>query len=339
MDTVIYKSKEKIFSFNDRFLKNIALKEFLKTHMFTTIVGKVGLFFTSDLEGHIDMIKRYFLSLSMNDYIGPLVFVNVEDQGCLKLEDVFWMDEKNGVSKGECEDSFLYQYDEQIAKVEKQGHLITLYINRHKDLESFLPYFIKVIEGAIITQHLRLGFLPVHAGLVVKEKKCILILGDSQSGKTSLMKHLSSEGYLLLSDDIVFLDLLGNAYGYGHYQKEMVSDNIEEGAVLEHINHVSRKITKINSEEPKEGYKVTQILITNIKKHLNTSLELVKNKEEVLVDLMNIYPNQYFVNHPFEYGRAVMVVEALCKKEVNRLLLAYNKDYMGVEQLWKKATY
>lgn len=65
-----------------------------------------------------------------------------------------------------------------------------------------------VVAGELLAVLLRQrGFLTLHAACVARGNECILIVGDSGWGKSTLSTYFAGAGYTLISDDIACIDL------------------------------------------------------------------------------------------------------------------------------------
>jgi hypothetical protein len=73
-------------------------------------------------------------------------------------------------------------------------------ISLMSERSSFLPLF-----AALTQQWLRIGRLPVHGAVLRLGKRCVLVLGESHSGKSTLTTRALSEKTPVVSDDYVLL--------------------------------------------------------------------------------------------------------------------------------------
>lgn len=77
-------------------------------------------------------------------------------------------------------------------------------VHNTTDEEELLLYLEWLINGAVIN---RLGeFYQIHAGVVGKNGKGLLLPGPSESGKTTLLIGLLKNGFRYLSDEVALID-------------------------------------------------------------------------------------------------------------------------------------
>lgn len=65
------------------------------------------------------------------------------------------------------------------------------------------------VEPEIVNQAVResVGLLWIHGACLMRDEDCILLVGDTGTGKTTLSLGLVSRGFRLLTDDIILIDL------------------------------------------------------------------------------------------------------------------------------------
>lgn len=320
-------------SFNKVFLSNYNLKKHIGKFNFTSIINNVGLYVTSNKSTQINLMKKYFYSLSLLNFTGSVIFIKFI-YGEFNYDNVYWIDNKYDLIKGEDENNYYYKYLNHIVKIDKSEHMVEVYGIDENELFEFFPYLIKIIEGLIIEQHIKLGYFPMHGGMMTKEEKSYLILGNSQSGKTTLMNYLDGKDYTYLSDDIIFFDINGNAYPFGHYKKVICEEKIFNDNFVEKISGIKREVVKLEKVFTKH-FTVNEILILKIVKQENHSLDEIEDSRNSIFSLVSEYPNEYFIKSEYEYCRALQVINHLIKAKVKFVSLAWNRDFEGVEGLWE----
>lgn len=332
----IYCSDGKMKALHEDLLVDINLRTCVNKFMYVGRVTKCGILFTSDTKQYLNRMSNYFSEDSIIDFTGPLILVkfNTEYLSKYHKNSIYWIAEKNGVQKGENPEAYYYEWGDYLVMIDKSLCVVEVYNRKDADFDKFLPYFIKILEGVIISLHIRMGFFPVHGGLLKKEKGNYLILGDSQAGKTTVMGLLQSQGYEYLSDDIVFFDLNGRAYPFGNYKKVMEQEE-KSGCFYEKCDGIVRRVEKIPGMTSKEGLFIDKILLPGIKFMPECRLTLCTKSSRILTGLLAEYPCGYFVWEKYLFSRSISVINELSKKETYNLELAYGKPNEEAIRVWE----
>ncbi len=332
-----YCKNGKIKAFHEDLLIDINLRVYMHRFLYTSIVNKCGLLFTSSNLSYIGQIRKYFIEENINHFTGPMILIKFHEDVLrdYNKEDIYWIDNRNGVLKGEYKECNYFECGGYVVKIDKTIGFIEIFETLDHNFDKFLPYLIKILEGAIISQHIKLGFFPVHGGLISKNHINYLILGDSQAGKTTFMNILQDAGYVYLSDDIVFFDLYGRAYPFGHYKK-VVKNIIEDNSFYENNEGVIRKVDPISNIGLWQGVEIHKVLLPAIKHTLEYSLTPCFDPTHTLTQFLSDYPAGYFVWEEYMFSRSINTISELEKKKIYQVALAYERPNKGVEQLWEE---
>ena len=331
---IIYCFQNKINSFNSEFLKKVSIKGSIKSYFYTTIVCKTALIFTSDKKEDLIKMKIYYEEKSIKDFIGPVILIDLAKK--VEESNIFWIDKRNNLLKGVNDNKdTVYKYGNSLIKVDNKGHIIDVYYEKDINRDGLLLFLIKIIEGAIIEQHIKLGLFPIHASMISYKKENYLILGNSQCGKTSLMNLFNKKDkeYKCISDDIVFMDIYGKAYPFGQYEKNMVDSN-KNNSYEEKYEGIVRSVKRINNIYNAAGLTVNMIFLPGIKNIEKAEVTEVKDAVNEFFDLVSVYPNDYFIKSDFNYSQAVLIVDSLMKSQVFRIDMAYGKNNDEVVDTW-----
>lgn len=339
LNQITYCINRKVYSFDKDLLTGISMKYDTNSIHYTSIVNKVGLYFTAGSREVIDTMKKYYQEMTWSSFTGPIVHIHLMKAPSYDNK-IFWITEQDNLLKGQNQngDTF-YCFNNNMAKVTSTGHRIEVhYVD--KEFSLFLPLLIKVIEGVVIEHHIGLGFFPVHGALMIHDGKVYMLLGSSQSGKTTLMELLAERGYQALSDDIIFLDLHGRAYPFGHYVKQNCDDRMDkrvcEDFYVEQSIHITRRIIPIPSTPYENGLNIDCIVFPSISAIEEAELYESSMGETMLHQLLSDYPNGYFVEADFNYCQAAIMISQLLKCRMLEMRFAYNKDNGRVVKLWEK---
>lgn len=101
---------------------------------------------------------------------------------------------------------YLLKVDTIASYYVRNGSEITVQKNKDSSTHEVSAFLIGSAFGALIHQR---GLLPLHASTVVFENKCLVFMGISGAGKTTLAAGLIKEGALFVADDISVIDFSG----------------------------------------------------------------------------------------------------------------------------------
>lgn len=339
--TIISDGK-KINMFDRELGVDLSLRSYISSYYFSTIVNKVGIFITTDTRNLISGFETYFEKSSLAAFQGPIIFITISkcsDQLNDIANQVYWIESQDNIVNAVYNDDFFYLSDDISIKVNKGLHFVKIALTEACNFTEFIPYIIKVIEGLIIENHLKLGLFPIHSSLVeCGTGECILIMGNSQSGKTTTADLLCENNiYRILSDDIVFIDGNGYAYPYGQYRKIMYDDD-KDDIFLEKImsgkNAIYRKVSKIaNSYIP---YRIRSIIIPQIMCIDNTECIRMSNEdiEDKINQLLNEYPNKWFLYSDFNDVLGYQIKCILNKIKTYKISMKYQSKNTEIARAW-----
>lgn len=320
---------------------DLSLRDYISDHCFSTIINKVGFFITGDNNTLITEFESYFERKTLVGFQGPVIFLLLSpwhEQDDIS-DQIYRIEARDNIEKAVYNDNFLYLSDGVAIKVNKGLHFVWGLFKENSHLSAFMPYLIRIIEGLVIEIHLKMGFFPIHSSLVAgMDGECDLIMGDSQSGKTTTARLLCSNStYRLLSDDITFIDGNGYAYPYGQYCK-VISDK-DEGQFCEPIRYgsrtINRKIYKIGTCYM--PYKIRSIVLPQIIAVDTADCERLSNEDVGLSlnRLLDEYPNKWFMYSEYNDVLAYRVKLMLSKNRVFRMKLKYQSDNTEIEKIWE----
>lgn len=321
---------------------DLSLKNYILNYHFSTIVNKVGIFATADNSDLISELENYFQKIPLPGFQGPVIFLNISKYSNHTDEIskyIYRIEERDNIVKAVYNDDFFYLSDEAFIKINKGLHFAKIMLKETRHLIIFIPYLIKIMEGLIIENHLKLGYFPIHSAVVeCEDGECVLIMGNSQSGKTTTAQLLCESGrYRILSDDIAFIDGNGYAYPFGHYRKIVYGS--KRGRFSEQLkqNNVTiyREISKIaNSFKP---YKIKCIMLPQIM-CIDKPECFRMNEKDILSTitlLLGEYPNQWFLYSDYNDILGFHVMCMLIKNPVFRINLKFRSKNHEITKMWE----
>lgn len=197
--TIISDGK-KVNMFDKELGVDLSLKNYILNYHFSSIVNKVGLFVTADDSVAVSELENYFEKIPLLGFKGPIIFIQIS-KNFISTDDIakyiYHIEERDNILKAIYYDDYLYISDGIVNKINKGFHFAEIKYKEIFDLKNFFPYLIKIIEGLIIENHLKLGFFPIHSSLIgCEDDECILIMGNSQSGKTTTARLFCNTAFL-----------------------------------------------------------------------------------------------------------------------------------------------
>ena len=141
---------------------------------------------------------------------------------------------------------FVKTHDEDmIAKINVANNCILISI-KSEDIESYL--FCKAVVNSFVAYLLKKnGVYRIHGAVLAKEKKVIVFLGSSGSGKSTSAYYLHKEGFSYFGDDILYLKL-----------------NEEGVDILPYPNYLSTDMYEDNDKiKFKDGYRTKSLVPIN----------------------------------------------------------------------------
>lgn len=339
--TIISDGK-KVNMFDKELGVNLSLKNYILNYHFSSIVNKVGLFVTADDSVAVSELENYFEKIPLLGFKGPIIFIQIS-KNFISTDDIakyiYHIEERDNILKAIYYDDYLYISDGIVNKINKGFHFAEIKYKEIFDLKNFFPYLIKIIEGLIIENHLKLGFFPIHSSLIgCEDDECILIMGNSQSGKTTTARLFCNTGkYKMLSDDIAFIDSTGLAYPYGQYIK--IINNNKTGIFNEQITYdnltIYREIYKIsNLYKP---YKIKCIILPQIMFINKSECFRLSEKDigKISIPLLSEYPNKWFVYSEYNFILGYQVMCLLEKIPFYQINLKFQSDNKEITKLWE----
>ncbi|MNC31538.1 hypothetical protein D3C75_798620 [compost metagenome] len=166
----------------------------------------------------------------------------------------------------------------------------------------------KVIEGLVIDQYTGLGYLPVHSSLVASDQEAYLILGASQSGKTTFANKLQAEQFEVLSDDITFVGI-NDVVGMGHYIKRYSLK--EQNGTVEHFQGTYREVVKIS--RPASIVQINKIFYMELSTMDFREEEILDKQDKLqrMIAYLHLFPNEYFISRQISYTLLIEISKRL----------------------------
>lgn len=339
----------RICMFDKQYGIDLSLKDELLDKSFSTIINKVGIFFTSKNEKVMSCINEYLTFFKLSNFYGPVIFIKIQEMEdkMQETENVFWISQREHIKKGKEKNNFIYKFYDSLMLVNAGFQYIELYISQKDKLEYIMPLLIKIIEGLVIENHLGLGLFPIHAAMVkLDEQNCVVILGDSQSGKTttaSLFEKYKTR-YTVLSDDIVFLDHQGRAISFSQYRKWM-DGNVDSSEITfrEKIEAGEFKVLYRYIEKYQSisysPFNVTALIFPEIvagRRDCNVMYLGPGEAGNKLYSLFSAYPNEWFVFSEFNTLLAYEKIMQL--KEIPSYVFShvYESDNSDLIRKWEE---
>lgn len=321
----------------------LSLKNHVYKYSISTIINKVGVFITGDNSKVISVLQHYFEGKKLVEFMGPIVFIKIIE--CSKQLDrvnsrMYRIDTKDNIVKADLNDDYLFLADGVTIKVNKGFHYAEIAFSNTQQFVDFAPYLIKVVEGMVIENHLKLGYFPLHAALVKSdENEGILIMGDSQAGKSTIAGLLCEENkFEIISDDITFIDQSGKVMPFGQYRK--ITFNITDDDFCERIKTdngiIYRKISKILCDY--KLYNLKCIILPKIV--CGNELECIRlekiERMEIITQLLADYPDKWFLFSDFNEVLGYQMVCRLVSNVCYTYKMMYKLKSTGIVKLWEE---
>ena len=303
-------------------------------------VANCVLFLTSDSDEIMETFRQYFDGESIADFNGPMIFLRVfgTERAESGKDNLFIVDKRNDVYKCVSGDSYVFKTTGACIRINKGWQYGEAFIDRAENWKDSLPILIKVIEAMIISTHLEIGWIPVHASVIETTEGVSMILADSQCGKTTTAKQLTEGGKgNVLSDDVAFLNGAGKILPFGCYVKEM-SDEVD-GAYAEILKDgdyaCTRRIQKLNIDYSARD--VHNIIFPRI--HVGERRMIRIEEENAKLNLIFkqicTYPNEWFLFSDANLLAIDQVMTGLVKKDAYVYEMPYLKGEVQDEHCVK----
>lgn len=306
-------------------LMGVSLKKnLLKKYNVTTKTGHINTIITSSEESYLKLLEIYF---SYHPKLINNTSNLIVDISNLMYDDPFLIISRKGeiiFGRGHFEEQVYVYKDVHIVKHQSSGYVKIM----APDIKSFkesLFLISKVIESAIVEQHINLGYLPIHGNIVKKEDEIFLIIGESQSGKTNYSERL--DGYSLISDEI-FLMSSEEILPIITYKKEYISSG--HGDNVEIFNGIYRKVSKLDT------YEESFFKVQNLKKII---LIYPHNDEDICKKISqeekSLILNEYLLKYPLNNFIRTDISNSLILRISNvlssiSLYIYYRKEALNV---------
>lgn len=123
------------------------------------------------------------------------------------------------------ENEFLFRVDGVASYYVTNGERVVVQLF-NQDLRVVRLYLLGTVMGVLLMQR---GILPIHGSAVVMEGRCIIFVGVSGAGKSSMAAALCKNGYSLLADDISAVKFDENGLPWvqsGYPQQKLWQDSV-----------------------------------------------------------------------------------------------------------------
>lgn len=235
-----------------------------------------------------------------------------------------YYEEGNGICKGITEDGTKwFSMGTTVAEVSPHRQTITVFYT-DDDPADFVPFINKVIEGTLIDGYVAMGYLPVHSSACLRDGgDSVLMLGESQTGKTSTALFLEKHGLRVVADEVTFIDGHLDMIGLGHFRRRY-NDIPGGGAQREFIGGVLRFYdTILNDGTP---HPISTVILLNRHEGPTQWAVMENTSIKLLLDYIRTRPLSYFSDET-ALLRASMIAHQLRNSKDTRLVqLSYSRN-------------
>lgn len=274
-------------------------------------IGSLTIILSCDDPRSVQPFEAYFnfdQNIRRNTSV-VLITINTVPVANLQKEQFIWLQNRQGVLKGHDQyNSTIYQYEDLTFIKSYDGHYLQLFTSSLDQLVEGMPIVAKVIEGLVIDQYTGLGYLPVHSSLVASDQEAYLILGASQSGKTTFANKLQAEQFEVLSDDITFVGI-NDVVGMGHYIKRYSLK--EQNGTVEHFQGTYREVVKIS--RPASIVQINKIFYMELSTMDFREEEILDKQDKLqrMIAYLHLFPNEYFISRQISYTLLIEISKRL----------------------------
>lgn len=338
----ILSSGKRISMFDRDMRVDLSLKSQVYKYNISTIINRVGIFITGDNSKIISMLQNYFEENNLIGFIGSIIFIKIIE--CPNQLETFYsqmytIDTQDNIVKADYNDDYFFHADGVTMKINKGFHYAEIEFTNTIQFLNFMPYLIRVVEGMVIENHLKLGYFPLHASLVkINDTEGILIMGNSQAGKSTLAGLLCKKNqYEIISDDITFIDLSGKVTSFGQYCK--VTSIVTDESFCEQVktdNEVMyRRISKIACDY--KAYNIKCIMLPQIAYDESKCIQMeITERIESITQLLADYPNRWFLFSDFNDVLGYQIVRSLANNVCYSVKMKYKSKNEEIIKLWEK---
>lgn len=138
----------------------------------------------------------------------------------------------------------------------KDGRMITFSAVQGADEDLIRLYILGTCMSVLLMQR---GIFPLHGSAVVIQSKAYAIIGDSGAGKSTLASAMLSQGYKLLSDDLIAISLTGDNQTVmvdpAYPQQKLWQESLHRfGMTSSHYRSIFGRETKFSIPVPSNFY-------------------------------------------------------------------------------------
>ncbi|MFJ7953012.1 hypothetical protein ACIQZG_15955 [Lysinibacillus sp. NPDC096418] len=309
------------------FLSNFDPKKILGKYNKCFNVGFLTIIISCENNEIFKKLNGYYNLNSKIPKFSSVILIKIEISEETDLErDFTWLKNIQGIKKGKDNyNSTIYKYENTIFIKSESSHFLRIIAPCIEDIFTSLSIITKIIEGIIIDQYIGAGYLPVHSCLVKNNSEYKLILGNSQSGKTTFAQNLIEKNFSIISDEITFISNK-DIVGFGQYIKEYSTEKNKSNSNIEQYNNVYRKVTKL-VENDSSFKEINQIYLMGLSKNPTFSQKVDKfnDKMQIMIKYLHLFPNEYFIDKDISYTLIVEVAKRLANIEV--IIVKNQYDY------------
>lgn len=308
---------ERLEAIEKDFLSSIHPKKILGNYNQCFNIGFLYIILSCD---ELEIMNKLSIYYNLNSEIRKyssvaIIKFEINEKVELMEEDFTWLENVQEIKKGkDIYNSTIYKYKNIIFIKSESSHYLKIIASSTEEILNSFSIITKLIEGIVIDQYIGAGYLPVHSSLVKNEKECNLILGHSQTGKTTFAKKFLNRDFSIVTDEITFISNK-DIIGFGQYMKEYSSEkNIIN---IEQYNNVSRKVIKL----PTENFalnEINHIFLMDLSKNesFSKSVKDFNEKVKYMIEYLHLFPNEYFIDKDVSYTLLMEVAKRLANIEV-----------------------
>ncbi len=314
INPVLYYDR-KIRVYDDNFLMPLNPNEILLDFTITCKIDKLNIMFSSNEKEFLNYFNSYFTFSNNFEELTSILLVKIRNTP-FNFKDIKWTDGNSNTNKGvDSWGNIIYLIDDIYVKKSPSSLLIDIYVPHINLFNKNMPIIIKLIEGAICDYFIDLGYVPVHSSLVSNEESATLIIGHSQSGKTTLAQKFMDKKYKILSDEYTFVRSDG-LIPFGHYIKYYENIN-NDSLAIENFGDVNRFIYKLDNTY--ENINLENIIIQRLHSKNDSYLSSydLRINSDILLKYLHSYPNEFFIDKTITYSMLINITKFLSRKSIN----------------------
>ena len=222
----------------------IKLERVALNYTFLFDLGQMMFLFTSDSKEQLNFFQEYYKSIPFS-YIykfknKPIIIVRIFDKKHKEITESIDYVIDSEVEMGNLLDDSRFIVYKDFSVVVK-GDVIDIFMRKELINGSQAVIMQKCLESCISYNLLTNGYLPIHATIGIYNFKKIIVLGSSNSGKTSFFEDPD-----ILFDEIIYTD--GRIlFGLPYIRRYINPKNVNRNLYIERYEEIFRSVQKINT--------------------------------------------------------------------------------------------